>query len=140
MKKIVGVLVLTNLLFAFFIPALTSAQQEMVPESCRLRRDLSRITGRVACGQGAVISLDSEDAICCFYNTVYNIIDWVFVILLTLAVLLALRGAFEIVTSAGSSEKIAAGRNYILYAVIGVVVALVARAIPMFIRTILSLV
>jgi len=139
MKKIVGALALTNLLFGFFIPVLTSAQNTMVPESCVLRRDLRAITGRSACHAGANIALDSADAICCFYNTVYNIIDWVFVILLTLSVLLALRGAFEIVTSAGSSEKIATGRNYILYAVIGVVVALIARAIPMFIRTILSL-
>jgi hypothetical protein len=39
-------------------------------------------------------------------------------------------GAFNIITAGGSPEKVTAGRNYILYALIGMVVAFFAKAIP----------
>jgi len=131
MKKVLPALVLISFLVVLFVPLMVSAR---APETCTLRLDLREITGRPACTSGATIRFDGPDAICCFFNTVYNIIDWVFVILMAVAILLGLMGAFHILTSAGAEEKVTTGRNYILYAVLGVIVALVAKAIPSFIR------
>jgi len=39
-------------------------------------------------------------------------------------------GAFNIITAGGAPDKVTAGRNYILYALIGMVVAFFAKAIP----------
>jgi hypothetical protein len=135
MKRFLLSLVLVDFLIFFFVPVITLAQ--VAPQSCTLKHNLVPITNKPACTQGATISLDSENAICCFFDTVYNIVDWVFTIFLAAAVLLGLIGAYYILTSAGSTEKVTAGRNYIVYAIIGVIVALIARAIPWIIKLIL---
>jgi hypothetical protein len=135
MKKFLLSLILFDFLIFFFVPVMALAQ--VAPQSCKLKHNISTITGRSACTQGATISLDSEDAICCFFDTVYNIVDWVFTIFLAAAVLLGLIGAYYILTSAGSTEKVTTGRNYIVYAIVGVIVALIARAIPWIIKLIL---
>ena len=72
----------------------------------------------------------------CLLNTLYGISDWVFVILLSLAVLFVTMGAFQMVTASGNPEKVTSGRQYVLYAAIGLAVALLARAIPAIVRTI----
>jgi hypothetical protein len=131
-KRFLLVLILVGLLIFLSAPLMASAQ--VAPSSCKLKHDLTKITGKSACTEGATISLDSEEAICCFFDTVYNVVDWVFTIFLIVAVLLGLTGAYNILTSAGSTEKVSAGRNYIVYAIVGVAVALLARAIPWIIK------
>jgi hypothetical protein len=74
----------------------------------------------------------------CLLNTIYNITDWIFVILMALAVIFVIIGAFTLVTAAGSPEKVSSGRNYIMYAAIGIVVALLARAIPALVKMIVG--
>jgi hypothetical protein len=131
-KRFLLVSILVGLLVFLSAPLMVSAQ--VAPEKCILKHNLTRITGKDACTKNATISLDSEDAICCFFDTVYNVVDWVFTIFLVVAVLLGLTGAYNILTSAGSAEKVSAGRNYIVYAIVGVAVALLARAIPWIIK------
>ena len=63
-----------------------------------------------------------------------RIIDIVFTILIAAAALFVMVGAFQFVTAGGDTEKVGAAREKILYAVIAVVVALLARGIITFIR------
>jgi hypothetical protein len=133
-KKFLLGSILFGLVVFLYTPAMVSAQ--VAPSTCTLKHNLTKITGKSACTQNASISLDSEDAICCLFETVYNVVDWVFTIFLVVAVLLGLIGAYNILTSAGSTEKVSAGRNYIVYAIVGAVVALLARAIPWIIKLI----
>ena len=84
----------------------------------------------------AASCLTDEWGMICLLNTLYGISDWIFVVLIALAVLFVIMGAFQMITAAGSPEKVSSGRQYILYAAIGLAVALLARAIPAIVRTI----
>ena len=72
----------------------------------------------------------------CLLNTVNSVVDWVFMILIALAVIMTLIGAITFITASGSPEKAMAGRNYLIFALVGLIVALLARAIPNIIRAI----
>jgi hypothetical protein len=64
--------------------------------------------------------------------------NWIFVILMVVVGLLVIWGAFAIVTAAGSPEKVGSGRNKILYALIGLAVALLAKALPGIVSALLG--
>jgi len=66
----------------------------------------------------------------CTLNTVNRIFNVVFVLLMALVGIMVIIGAFNIVTAGGDPQKVTSGKNYIMYAVLGLVVALFAKAIP----------
>ncbi len=66
----------------------------------------------------------------CMLNSVYRISDFIFMILIVVAVIIGLAGGYNILTAGGDAEKVNKGRDLILYAIIGMVVAFFARAIP----------
>jgi len=72
----------------------------------------------------------------CFFNTLYVVTDWIFAILIAIAAIMVLFGAFTLVTAAGAPEKVTSGRNYILYAAIGLIIAFLAKAIPAIVKTV----
>jgi hypothetical protein len=70
----------------------------------------------------------------CLLNSIYNVTDWISFILLAVAAIMIIMGAFTLATAAGAPEKVTAGRNYIIFACVGLVVALLSRAIPAIAR------
>jgi hypothetical protein len=58
--------------------------------------------------------------------------------MISLAVVLTIFGAFSILTAGGSPEKASTGKNYILYAVVGLAIAFIARAIPGIAKSIMG--
>ncbi|MDO8424327.1 MAG: hypothetical protein Q7S70_00125, partial [bacterium] len=68
-------------------------------------------------------------------NIINTIVDWIFAFLVIFAVFYVIMGAYNILTSAGSPQKVTSGRNFILYAVIGLLVAFIARAIPSLVKS-----
>jgi hypothetical protein len=75
---------------------------------------------------------------CCLLDTIYTVTDWIFYIVIAVALIFIILGAFSIITAGGSPEKVQSGRNYIVYAVIGLLVGLAAKAIPSIARAILG--
>lgn len=67
-----------------------------------------------------------------------KIIGYVFGIILVIAVLLILYAAFIYLTSAGDEDKVKEAKNYIIYAIIGIVIAFLARAIVGVVSGLLS--
>ena len=63
------------------------------------------------------------------------IVDWLFYLLLVAAVIFVLIAAFRYLTAAGDPEKVKAAGNTLLYAAIAVVVALLAKGIPIIAST-----
>jgi FtsH-binding integral membrane protein len=135
MKKISPALVLLGLAAVIAIPSIGLAQ-EAAPDRCTIRAN----TGIVACpgvGQTAIYTQTYgtgasavSGAICCLFSTINYIINWIFFILLIVAVIVGILGAYNIITSGGSAEKVETGRKLIMYAIIGVIVAMFAKAIP----------
>ena len=58
-----------------------------------------------------------------------NFTDWLFTILLIVAVIFLIIAAFAFITASGDPDKVAKARNFVLYALIGVAVAVGARGL-----------
>ena len=141
MKKILSGLILTLLLAGLIVPALVSAQ-EGLPQTCTVTNkkvtdavDFCTTSGTVA--KGAKINVELFP-MCCLFNTIYTVTDWVFYILLIIVVFMMVLGGFYFVTAAGDPERATKGRQLIVYALIGLVIALLARLIPAAVRFILG--
>ena len=163
MKKIISVLALLSPLAIMVLPMIASAQATVPQECCKLKRDLGDIdsactstvnstmivgpsvmgegTGEGECAAGAVVADGVTDnwGMCCLLNSIYNLTSWIFNILMFIVILMVIFGAFTLVTAGGDPEKIGKGRGYIMYAVIGMAVALLAKLIPSLVKVIVGM-
>lgn len=151
MRKIISVLVLASLLV---LPMIASAAVAIPPEvtQCTMRNNLTGAdwTGYgfycpasgTACpfaGTGCTVGgVTCTCGSCCLFDTIYTISNWLFIIVTAVSFIFIIIGAFTIITAGGAPESATKGRNYILYAVIGLIVALAAKAIPALVRAILA--
>ena len=146
MRKLICLVTLAMLI----LPVMASAQINCCQLKASVKYDGVSYSGTIseavlaagACGTGSAATPNECTAaastncwtgnwgMICMLNSVNKIFSIVFVILMAIVGIMVIIGAFNIVTAGGSPDKVTAGRNYILYAVIGLVVALFARAIP----------
>jgi len=63
------------------------------------------------------------------FDIIMTIINWAFYLLLAAAALVVVFAAYLFLTAAGDPDKTGKARNYILYALIAVVVGFLAKAI-----------
>ena len=150
-KKFLSGLVLLSIL-AFAVVPLVASAQSGPQECCKLKKILTvgdktcGGVGETVIGPSAVATCDFGTPNClsekwgifCILNTLNTIVDWIFTVMVVLAVLFAILGAFNLLTGAGSPEKVTSGRNYILYAAIGLIVALISRAIPGIVKAVMG--
>ena len=130
MRKIISVLAIATLL----LPLVASAQA--MPDTCHLNRDLTDIDA--ACTDDTDVSIE-DYGMCCLVNIIYSITDWIFYILMAFVGVMIIIGTFYIITAAGNPERVQNGRNYILYAVVGMIVAFFARAIPVIVKVLVGM-
>ena len=64
--------------------------------------------------------------------------DWVFAVLLAISIIFIVVAAFEFVTGQGNAEKMTGARQKIIYAAIGIGVALIATGIDDVLRSIIG--
>ena len=76
---------------------------------------------------------------CCVLNALYTATDWIFIVLIILVGLLIIYGGITIATAGGSPEKATQGRTVILYALIGLAVALLSKALPSVVKAMLGM-
>lgn len=129
-KKILTVLLLLGLVMPM---ALRAANE--IPTSCTVRKapgeyldDCSSLNAGDVCTYET--DTDVPCGLCCLMGTVLYLTDIVFVVLIVLVIVFVLLGAFNLLVSGGNPEKATAGRNYIMWAMIGLGAAILARAIP----------
>lgn len=67
-----------------------------------------------------------------------KLVDWVFAILLIFAALMIVVAGFYFITAAGDLEKVKTARNFVLYAIIGVLVAFLARGLIWLVEQIVA--
>jgi hypothetical protein len=70
----------------------------------------------------------------CMVGTIQYIVNWVFYIIMIIVMVMVLYGAFTFLTSSGDPTKTGKATKIITFAVIGMVVALLARAIPQAVK------
>lgn len=112
MRKVISSLVGVTLLVLPVIALAQASPEEEVP------RDLE-----ICCEQGTLLD---------------TLVDWLFAILLIVAALFIILAAFYFVTAAGDPDKTKKARDFVLYALIGVLVAFAARGLVLFIGKIVG--
>ena len=141
MKKILPALILISLMAVLAVPMMVSAQAG-APESCEITQDeVADLTG-ISCPTSGDCPFDSttyDCGMCCVMNSIYTVTDWIFIIILAIVAIMVLWGAFTLLTAGGSPEKQNTGRGYIIWAMVGMVVALLAKAIPAIVRAVMGL-
>jgi hypothetical protein len=132
-KKILPAAILFSFVAMALIPLGVSADKadgvESPPDTlCTdVSHDLSHLID--SCEPGS-FSEDMDNAqLCCLLDLMETLVDYVFVILIILAGLMIIWGAFLFVTAAGDSDKINAARDRLIWALVGVGVALAARGL-----------
>ena len=140
MKKILSALILINfigaglLVFTNFALAATTTGPL---EGCQID-NLNRVTSvGLDCRADCTFSY-GDCPTCCLLNSLYNVTDVIFFILLGIATIYVILGAMNLLMSAGDPSKVASGRNHIVYAMIGLLFAFLARAIPAIVRSIVG--
>ena len=146
MKKILFIL-----LFASLVMPMLAVAQDAPQDCCKLRKSITLdgttyasgvvvgpTGGTCASSIGAITSTTEKWGLLCAINTFNAATDWVFLFLILIVILLVFWGAYQIMMSAGEPKAVGEGRNKILYAAIGLLVALVARAVPSIVKAVLG--
>lgn len=71
-------------------------------------------------------------------NALPDILNWAFGILLFLAALFIIVGGYYWVTAGGDAAKVGTARNFLIYALIGVAVAFLARGLISLVNTVVN--
>ena len=147
MKKVLTSLILVSLLAISAAPLVASAQETIPSEikQCTMRHALTgtdwTARGFSCVASGSICTFGDTTktcGVCCIMDTVYTVTDWIFVFVITLVIIFILLGAFNLLTAAGTPEKIKSGRDYIIFACIGMLVALLAKSIPWIVKNVLG--
>jgi hypothetical protein len=67
-----------------------------------------------------------------------NVVNWLFTILLIVAAIFIVIAAYYFVTASGNPESVSRARNFVMYALIGVAVAVAARGLVALARSIIE--
>ncbi len=151
MRKAIAILTIVG----FLALAGVALAQEKAPECCKLKRDFKDIddnctagkwVGPAACDPDGdpcycphTVDVVTENwGACCLFNTIYTASTWVMAILVTVSVLIGVYGGWQIATSGGDPAKVEKGRNWILYAIIGIIIGAIARGLPALVRLLIK--
>ena len=145
MKKIISTLFTISIIAGLILPLFplsVNAQGAFTQiQSCTLKHDIRVIENGniVTYSKGNTVNDNTELwGLICTLDVVMTIVDWIFWILLMVGLVFIAIGGFIIVTSAGDPGKLGNGRKYIMFGVIGVILAVFARAIPSLVKGILG--
>lgn len=137
MKKTIPGLILITFLSLLMVPAIAEAQESMVTE-CTIRTDeVLTLPDCTTLTKNATATY-AAFAICCVMDKIFLVTNWIFFLVVALAIIFILYGGFLIVAAGGSEERVQKGRMFIMWALIGFAVAILARALPMIIRFFVS--
>jgi len=137
MKKLFTIIALSAVLALSVAPAV-SAQDE-IPNGCMMKYDVNGSNSKIVCpgvgvecviGEWEKTDGNTTCGLCCLLNSIRTVTNWIFFIMMTLAVILIIIGGATYMLSGGDPTKAGKGKSLITYAIIGLAIALVARFIP----------
>ena len=132
MKKLLVALLAIGILGFMATPALVSAQGEQIPSGCNLSEG-NRTRIESIMGENALTDAESGTGtstytgLPCLLNTLMTAQQYLFWIILVVALIMMLVGAFQFLTAGGSEEQTGDAQQTLIYALVGVAVAFLAR-------------
>jgi hypothetical protein len=142
-KKILALMMCAIVTLSFIGVSSVSAASTTNLDGCKITR-ISRLPTTLNCESTTVdnatycLYADSDCGMCCLLNGIYNITDWVFVILMAVSSLMIIWGAVLFTTSQGNPDSVSKARQLILFAAVGIAVALFSRAVPPAVKMIIG--
>jgi len=115
----------------------------LAADSCRIDTDQGWYKELIDKGYDCPANCDygsysNDCGTCCMMNTIYNVVNWAFFIIMGFAVLMIVWGGIMFMQSQGEEEKVKKAKQLILYAAVGIVVAILAKAVPGIVLSIVS--
>jgi len=135
MKKYFSALGL--ILSLLFIPSILLAQMSPATGCTPTHSQLG--TYMSGCPTSCTFAGATNCAVCCLMNALLTVKDWIFTAAMIVSTLMVILGAFTITTAGGDPNKVNSGRNYILYAIVGYIVALLSTALPALAKGLMNL-
>ena len=108
----------------------------MTEPSCTTEHDLTQYKG--CTDYGIDVFVEEEDAQCCVIDKVLTVGDYIFVAILVVAILIILIAAWTFLTAGGNPDKVTSARNYLIYALVGIAVAFLARVLVRVVAAIMA--
>ncbi|MFH1451483.1 MAG: hypothetical protein ABIF89_02645 [bacterium] len=145
MKKALTILVLAGALAMVYAPAYAAIMPPGFITRCTLKNNLISIDD--SCALGNDIIMVNEDGtppaapgnpLCCFFDAIYTATNVLFWFLLATSIIFVLLGAWDILSAGGNTTKITSGRTKIIFASVGFLCALLAKAFPALARWIMG--
>ena len=132
MKKILTISILSVFLAGMMLPAIgnavTGPSSTCTMTHTPVDATCASTTGGVTTGTG----------ICCLVESILNITDWVFYVLMVIVVIMFIWGGAYYVTAAGDPEKAKKGQEIVVAAIIGLIIAFVSKMIGPVVKFILG--
>jgi len=154
MRKIIVSLVLIALFAGLAAPAIVFGE-EGVRECCKVRRKISfgadyggecaaktiaapDATAAAVCGSDTACISESWGMFC-IVSAVYYVTDWIFYLMMILVVILFIVAGAIYLTSGGNADSMKRAKGIMIYAIVGLVVALVAKLVPSVVKLIVAM-
>lgn len=87
---------------------------------------------------GPIVETTGPTTITGWVDVLLTVVRWIYTLIFVLAVLFILIAAYYFITSGGDSEKTGKAKSMLLYAIIGIAVALLSYAIVTLVRNSLA--
>jgi len=142
MKKIILAIALGVMLVALVAPGVSLAQGEQPPEFCTMKTAVENCGGvgeTVGSPNSGATNLQENWGMCCLVNSVYNVTNWIFYLLMIIVVVMVVVGGATYMLSAGNPERAGKGKSIIIYGIVGLVIALLARLIPSIVKLVVGM-
>ena len=144
MKKILTLILLGLFLTGIVLPVFVVAEKFEAIEGCKAWKTMV-IPGKLKSPTQTIdlTILKTGDitpllyqgwGIICLVNAVNKITDIIFFIIFSISVVFIAIGAFFYLVSYGDPNRTAKGRNFIVFAMVGIVIAAFARIIPAIVK------
>ena len=146
-KFLKGLVLLSVLFFSFSVFA---AELEGPLNCCILRSDVDmgsdgnyskdEIVGGEdgECSLGTPTQTTNQWGLVCLLGSVGAVAHWIFVTLMIVAPLMIMVGAYHIMTAGANPDSVKTGKNYIIWAAVGLLVGLFSNTIPSFISSLIT--
>ncbi len=82
---------------------------------------------------GSAIPASNVTTVTGVFNIICALLGWLFILFIILAVVFVIVAAFKYLTAGGDAEKVGTANHMLIYAVVAVAVAVLARAIPVIV-------
>lgn len=136
MKKGIIVLLLA-VSFLFLGTQFVQGQEFEMQESCDLVRDVT-YNGNSYSGTVDYSDNEGAGAVVCMINSINRAVQIIFFVMMAAVVILVVIGGAMILMGGQNPENVEKGKKYITYAIIGVVIGILAYVVPWIINLIVG--